>query len=311
MTQLDKNLANYTQINPILWEFMKESIYSSLEDSGLCLTGRDESTSTLSIMVSFIRPGGDRRQAFKTLDLLSKASQITTLPSEDLKSIAYTSALVEEWNYQRFWSLLLAKCFLFSLLGVNEELLEQEVRESLIKRWDAKLIEQSAYRYEALYKLIKKGFKHLKKTLNNDLVNKTFWDVFLEICREEIDFHFEVRTRDFQQFLIDTWIPYWEESANEKINREDLTPLLETQKHFHSQRLLEVLAILVKKAKRDTSLRARLTTYFNECIELADLVVQALKTRDSSGKVHKSEQWELGKRSDFHNNRPLKRCYKT
>jgi hypothetical protein len=96
MTQLDKNLANYTQINPILWEFMKESIYSSLEDSGLCLTGRDESTSTLSIMVSFIRPGGDRRRAFKTLDLLSKASQITILPSEGLKSIAYTSDLVEE-----------------------------------------------------------------------------------------------------------------------------------------------------------------------------------------------------------------------
>lgn len=305
MTQLDKNSANYTQINPILWELMKESIYSSLEDSGVCFTGHNENTSSLSIMVSFIRSGGDRERAFKTLDLLSKASQIAILPSEDLKSIAYTPDLVEEWNYQRFWSLLLAKCFLFSLLGTTGELLEQEERELTKNQWDAKLIEQSAYRYEALYRLIKKGFKHLKKTLYNDLADKTYWDVFLEICTEEINFHFEVRTRDFQQFLVDTWIPYWEELAQEKINREDLTPLLETQEHFHSQQLLRVLAILLKKAKRDTSLRARLTTYFNECIELADLVVEALKARDSSGKIHKSEQWKLGERKVFHNNRPI------
>lgn len=102
---------------------------------------------------------------------------------------------------------------------------------------------------------------------------------------------------------MDTWIPHWKVLANEKINREDLTPLLETQKHFHSQQLLRVLAILFEKAKRDTSLRARLTAYFNECIEFADLMVQALQARSSSGKVHKSEQFKLGKRTVLHNNR--------
>lgn len=188
MTQLDKNSVNYPQINPVLWESTKESIYLSLEDSGLCLIGCKEKNSSLSIMVSFVQPGGDRKRVFKSLDLLSKSSQIAMLPSEDLKSVAYTPDLVEEWNYQRFWSLLIAKCFLFSQLGVNEKPLEQEARELLIKQWDEKLIEQSAYRYEALYKLIKKGFKHLKKTLPNDLANKTYWDVFLRFAEKKLIF---------------------------------------------------------------------------------------------------------------------------
>jgi len=305
MTQITKDSAICTQANLILWKLVEKSIHSGLENSGICSTSNKKKASTLSIEVVFIRPGGDRERVFQIIKALEKASQITTLPSEELKSIAYTPDLEDEWKWQRFWSLLLAKCFLFLLLKETTGILEKEKRELPITRWDAKLIEQSAYRYEALYRLIKKGFKYLKESSSNNLANKSYWDIFMEICREEIDFHFEIRTSDFKQFLVDTWIPCWEKLAEQKIERKNLAPLLETQKLFHSQRLLTTLEIFIKKAKRDESLRARLTTYFNDCIELADLFTESFRARGSSGKIHKSEQWKDGKRSVFQNNRPI------
>lgn len=312
MTKLTKDLAIYTKINPNLWESFEGCVFSALENSGICTISRDEKDSTLSIGLTFVVPGGDRESAFKVMSALEKSSYLATLPSEDLRSIAYTPDLIDEWKWQRFWSLLLAKCFLLLRLQVTEGLLDQEKQEAPITQRDAELIELSAYRYEALYRLIKKGFKYLRKSLPNDLVNKTYWDLFREICREEIDFHFEIRTSIFQEFLIDTWIPHWKELAAQTIrNREDLTPLLETQQNFHSERLLTVLEIFVQKAKRDKILRAVLTTYFNHCINLADAITGSLGARDSSGKVHKSEQWRHGERYVLYNNQPLKPCYKT
>lgn len=311
MAKITKNSAICTQANPILWEFVKEAIYSTLEDSGICLTGHADKTSIPSIMIAFIEPGGNRESAFKLLSALEKASKLTTLPSEELKAIIYTFDLEEEWKWQRYWSLLLSKCFLLLLMGETEGLLEQEKQEKLVTRWDADLIEHSAYRYQALYTLIRRGFKYLRKSSPNDLNNKSPWDIFFEIAREEIDFQFEKYTESFLQLLTDTWIASWEKMADQKVDRDNLALLLETQEFFQSERLLEILAVLIKQAKRDTTLRGRLVAYFNECREFAALIAETLKARDSSGKVTRSEQWKHGERFIFYNNRPLKPCYKT
>ncbi len=311
MKKLAKDAVMYTQLNCSLWELIEERIFSSLGDSGLCQTIREKNHSTLSVMVAFLRAGGDRASAYKTLEAVYKASHLTLLPSEGLKSIAYTKDLEDEWKQQRLWSLLLAKCFLLTLLNEVENQLEEEKEASIITKWDAELIELTALRYEALYRLIKKGFKCLQKSLTSDLVFQKSWGIFMEVCREEIDAPFVARTKSFQPILIDEYLPEWKELIKHEANRNNFKILLETQYLFNSQLLLTVIEILAKKAKRDNLLATYLEDYFGKCRSLGFSMVDALEARNSSGKVVRSEQWKHGERFIFYNNRPIKPCYKT
>ena len=306
MTQLVKISANYTEINPILWEFMEESIYSSLKDSGVCSIGHKKKASNLTIMVSFIQPGGDRERAFRIMSSLSKASQIAALPSEDLKSFAYTSDLEYEWKWQRFCSLLLAKCFLLTLLKVNENKLEEEKEAKIITKWDAELIELTASRYVVLFNLIKKEFNYLRKSLPTNLTSQKPWDIFIEICREEIDAPFIARTESYQEFLIDKVLPLWEELIKIDPSRNNFQCLLQNQYLFNSELLIAVIKSLIEKAKRDNLLAASLEDYFLKCRAIGYSMVEALKARDSSGKIARSEQWINGERSIYSKNRLIK-----
>jgi hypothetical protein len=309
--KLTKNTAIYTQINPSLWETIEEYIKQTLEDSGLCQKFTQENHSDLSIVIVFSGAGGDRLSAYKALEAAYKASQLTLLPSEGLKSIAYTQDLEDEWKYQRFWSLLLAKCFLLISLNEVENQLEEEKEAEIITKWDAELIELTASRYEALYRLIKKGFKYLKKSLPSDLARKNSWDIFTEVCREEIEASFVARTNSFQEILIDKYIPKWKELTEYDTSRNNFKCLLETQYLFNSELLFAVIKSLTEKAKRDNLLAASLEGYFDRCRALAYSLVDALEARDSSGKIARSERWINGERCIYYNNRPLKPCCKT
>lgn len=311
MKQLTKNTAMYTQINPTLWEMTEESIFSALGDSGLCTTLREKDQSTLSIMVVFLRSGGDRATTHKTLEALYKASHLSLLPSEGLKSIAYTKDLEDEWKWQRGCSLLLAKCFLLTLLNQVDNQLTEEVESSTITKWDAELIELAALRYVALYRLIKKGFKYLKKSPILESDRKKIWDVFIEICTEEINASFVARTNDFQQILTHKALSQWKEITKHDVNRNNFEILVKNQYIFNSHLLLTGIEFLTKKAKRDNLLATYLEDYFGKCRSLGYSMVDALKARTSSGKVTRSEQWENGERFIFYNNLPIKPCYKT
>jgi hypothetical protein len=309
--KLTKNTAIYTQINPSLWETIEEYIKQTLEDSGLCQKFTQENHSDLSIVIVFSGSGGDRLSAYKALEAAYKASQLTLLPSEGLKSIAYTQDLEDEWKYQRFWSLLLAKCFLLTLLNQVDNQLTEEVEVSIVTKWDAELIELSALRYLDLYKLIKKGFKYLKKSLIIESDDKKPWDVFIEICTEEINAPFVARTNNFQEFLIDKALLQWKEITDHKVNRNNFEILVEDQYVFNSRLLLTVIEFLVRESKRDNLLATYLESYLGKCNSLAYSMVAALEARTASGKVARSEQWKDGVRFIFSNNRPIKPCYKT
>ncbi|MDP8966874.1 MAG: hypothetical protein M3O33_23380 [Cyanobacteriota bacterium] len=251
--KLTKNTAIYTKINPSLWETIEEYIKSTLEDSGFCQKFTEENPSALSIVVVFSGSGGDRLSAYKALEAAYKASQFTLLPSEDLKSLVYTQDLEDEWKWQRFWSLLLAKCFLLISLNEVENQLEEEKKASIITKWDAELIELTASRYEALYRLIKKGFKYLRKSLPTDLASQKSWDIFMEVCREEIDAPFVARTSSFQEILIDKYLPKWKELTEHNTSRNNFKCLLETQYLFNSELLFAVIESLTEKQREITS----------------------------------------------------------
>jgi hypothetical protein len=201
---------------------------------------------------------------------------------------------------------LLAKCFLLISLNEVENQLEEEKEAEIITKWDAELIELTASRYEALYRLIKKGFKYLKKSLPSDLARKNSWDIFTEICREEIDAPFIARTESYQEFLIDKVLPLWEELIKIDPSRNNFQCLLQNQYLFNSELLIAVIKSLIEKPKRDNLLAASLEDYFLKCRAIGYSMVEALKARDSSGKIARSEQWINGERSIYSKNRLIK-----
>ena len=153
--------------------------------------------------------------------------------------------------------------------------------------------------------MIKKGFKHLRKSLPSNLNTQDSWNTFIEICREEIDAQFIART-SFQKILTNKVIPEWEKLNKCDTSRDNFQWLLQNQYLFNSKLLIVVIKTLIEKAKRDDLLAASLVDYFGKCRSLGKSVVKAFKARDSNGKIVRSEQWINGERYIFCNNRRIK-----
>jgi hypothetical protein len=242
----------------------------------------------------------------KIIKLLNLASQIADLPSDALESIAYTDDLKEEFNKHRNDSLKISKYFILKILKI-EEIEEDALDTKNSNSWAERILAQSGYRYQALFELIRVGFKDIKKAFPDWRLTKPEQLVF-EIIRDERDSFFEkIATSDFIQILTDALTDFYQGVAARECYEElEKKCIAKGLGIVHKGEWLhKCLELLQEKARENHKIRGRLRTYYTECYTLAENIAECCEARDSKGKIKKSIQWRLGQALIFDNrNRP-------
>ncbi|AFZ10875.1 hypothetical protein Osc7112_6787 (plasmid) [Oscillatoria nigro-viridis PCC 7112] len=91
------------------------------------------------------------------------AQLIASLPSDDLRQQAKTTAQIEEWDKARTTQLLLAKCWRAKWLVKDYYPVEEALEKKEISQRKAKLIDQQVNEYKARWELCQVAEKYVKK----------------------------------------------------------------------------------------------------------------------------------------------------
>jgi hypothetical protein len=230
------------------------------------------------------------------------AARMANMPSKSLQVFAYTEDLEDEWQYQRKLSKYQARCFIIACLNLEINPLRRECQPEM-SELDRELCLQKAYSYRALWDLLQAGWSYITNRVS-DLPFHTDVDLFCEIVGEEINCHFEMRISEFCQILTEEYEVLWGVVANPEENRDLLNRLIDSGKVRVSKWLEKISPILAEASKNDENLRAKLVAHASYSKEFALLMADALSSRNSKGKRHKSEQWRHGRRNVLHRNKP-------
>lgn len=222
---------------------------------------------------------GTERDEIETVIQVSEF--LANLPSRELKDIAWTDDLKEEWDCQNWYSERIGRFFLLINLMTSTDAIKQP-KNKLTRE----LCILAAYRFRSLWELIKESLP-LKEAV----------DKFCKILEEERNQAYEhFLISDFYQSINNEVKTVWENN----FNLGNLNP-------YGSQELNNFLSSLSPKIKENRVIKMHLSAYDNYSRELSHLHAELLGKRTKEGRIAKSFQWKNGYRFTLgKDNKPTK-----
>lgn len=139
----------------------------------------------------FIHKTANNKKFIKCLEL---ANKISLLPNDELRELVYNEGLQKNWEYERLFSRSIGFCFTIKTFEIDWEVAEDYITDELI----LVLLDAITARYQTLEKLLKAGFRVLKKYLPK--CPNTSKDLLFQIIEEERNLPFESKlVEDFIQ----------------------------------------------------------------------------------------------------------------
>lgn len=206
---------------------------------------------------------------------------LSSLPSRELKDMAWTDDLKEEWDYQNWYSHRIGYFFLLISLALNTDV-AKDPKNKLTRE----LCILAAYRLRSLWELLKESLP-LKEAI----------DKFCKILEEERNQAYEsFFTSDFHQSINNDVKAIWKNN----FELGNLNP-------YESQELRNFLLNLSPKIEENRVIKMHLSAYDSYTRELSHLHTEALGKRTKKGRIARSYQWKNGYRFTLgKDNKPTK-----
>ena len=232
----------------------------------------------------------------RCIDLSEK---IGFLPSEELKQLAHTQDLKNNWENERRFSRDISTRFLISVFKIDGEFVDNLIADKL----SAVLVEATAGKYEALRKLLKAGFSILKKYFPTCPITPE--DLLFQIIEEERNLPFiNIITNDFVQYE-----PSKLAKIHGELSKKDATvidkTIIEKYKPSHTKKdktvMLStcVLLCLTENSDRTPKLqKSKIAHCFNIYNEsqryLDEILAEGYSRRTNQGKAIPTVTWNNG-----------------
>lgn len=232
----------------------------------------------------------------RIIEILKIANHLCRLPSESLRSIAFSEDLKALFEYLRVFHEHLAKYFVITCLNIQVPIQSSQKLKTLNMRiCDDWLISLQSEFYRALWNSIRDKFLYLRKEITN-LPFETDLELYCEILSQHAEEAFLNRTSE--HFRVNTKEMVWLLKSMEKENlqleeaEKNLTNPLVLQKSW----LYKVASVLGESSHEDKQILTLLDELDKAWREEADARIEALSKRNGAGKVFKSHEWKNGKK---------------
>lgn len=225
---------------------------------------------TKQLVVAF-----DNEEALKNHSVATKfelAKVMASLPGGELKELAYTENLRQEWENQRYRNSIISRAFLMVHLELTIDLIEKE--RSNLHHLIIELYELKAYQNSILWNLINLVFKMLKKE-NEDFPFATPKDLYINILTA-------MYNSSYERFLCNDYIEFLPHKLEKNYFHNEWLSLV-----FHAADILQGKRRIARLLKRN----------YEECFNLINEAINELTTaRTKEGKIIKPEIWQNGTR---------------
>jgi hypothetical protein len=200
------------------------------------------------------------------------AKVMASLPGDELKELAYTEDLKQEWENQRYRNSIISKAFLMVDLELTIDLIKKE--RSNLHHLIIELYELKVHQNSTLWKLINLVFKMLK----NENINFPFAtpkDLYINILTARYNSNYE-------RFLCNDYIEFLPHKLEKTDFHNEWLSLV-----FHAADILQRKSRIARFLKRN----------YEECFNLINEAIDELTTaRTKEGKIIKPEIWQNGTR---------------
>jgi hypothetical protein len=252
-----------------------------------------------------------REGSEEVAELLHVLIKVGKLPSEELKCLAYTEDLLNNWEYERIFSQDIA--FKLTLEVFN---LDWDTSATPPDKYMGLLVEAISERYNTLRKVIKAGFSVLKKYLPN--CPATPAELFYQVVEEERTLPFESKlVNDYLRIDAKQRAKFHAELAKKDINSVDweklekLKPAHVNKKEVRSLASTILLTLVENYDRTPKNQQLTIRTQFNHLNEnerhLDEVLGEGFTKRTENGRLIPTTTWVGGEMSYSHNGKPPKK----